>query len=540
MGGATTVAELNAVREAVLALARALKRVSVYRHAPDQHQTILEQALIELRGVLEQRQSFTVAVAPTGLMYEGEALLSEAARENFCFRLHRDGVRSLTFKKGLTLDELLGLSRVAMADVNAGDREDAVTELWKADLEHLGYSAGSGYRMDESAGAGISASIGEIAARVQGVLDRYVSDRFVETAQQTLLWNEAQRAKADPRDWPALASRAAMTVLRIVGEDYAGWDVEALRETFARLCEQLLEHEAATQLSQALVALKALSGAHAADFREWMGRWLLESTRLSSASQAVGAAKFLPAWLNLLPADAGPGILAVLPRAKEPAAREALARAALLRLESCGALVADLLRSAPEPEVRPLLALIGTLGSGRRAELAAAAFSNRDSNVAAEAIHHIAVDPQLAARLLGAGLSRESRALRMASAQALSTCGGVAERVAAVLIEAMTAPRFAKTDKEERALFHRSLGRLGSTAGFNFLSSQLALPPKKVFGRKQRLDARLLAVQGLAEDGSARALRVLDENSRAGRGASKAVAAACRAAAQALRARKTP
>jgi hypothetical protein len=539
MGAVVQSLDASTVRDAVAALARSLKRVSVYRHAPEDHAGFLQQALLELRLVLEVQPAITLGLVPTGLLYEGELIHTEPVRENnFFFRLYRDGVRALTFKRGIVLDELLSFAHVAMGDLRSGDREDAVTELWKADLAHLSYSAGAGYRMDESVGDGVSTAIADIAARVQGTLDKHVGERFVETGQQSLLWNEAQRAKADPQDWAALASRAALTVLRIVAEDYAGWDIEALKETFARLADQMLEQKAAQPLAQALAALKSLPGAHGADFRSWMGRWLSDPARLVFAVEVPGAAKLLPPWLSLLPPEAGATLLSLLPRAKDQATREVLAQAVLTRIESCAAQVTELLRSASAPEVKPLLAAMNGLGAVRRSELAAAAFLNPDAAVALEAIPHLAQETATAVRTLGPALQHESREVRVAAAEALGALPSGTEKAGAPLIEAITRPRFAQADAEEKVIFHRALGKLGSTVGFLYLSSQLGLPPKKIFGRQRRTQVQLLAVEGLAEEGSPRSLRALDDGSSVKRGYSRAVAAACKAAAERVRSKR--
>jgi hypothetical protein len=539
MGASAQLLDASTVRDAVASLARSLKRVSTYRHAPEQHAGYLEQALLELRQMLEASPNLTLSLTPTGLMYEGELIHSEPVRENnFFFRLYRDGVRTLTFKRGLLVDELVAFAHVAMGDLRSGDREDAVTELWKADLPHVAYSAGAGYRMDESAGDGVSATISGIAARVQATLDKHVGERFVETGQQSLLWNEAQRAKADPQDWPMLASRAGLTVLRIVAEDYAGWDIEALKETFARLADQMLEHQAATPLAQVLAALKTLPGTHGADFRTWMGRWLSDQARLVFAVELPGASRLLPPWLALLPQESGATLLSLLPRAKEQGARDVLAQAILSRIESCSAQVVELLRSGSAAEVRPILAGMSGLATVRRSELATGAFLNRDPAVALEAIPHLAQEPSSAVRNLGQALQHESRAVRIAAASALAALPSSTEKAGAPLIDAITRPRFANADAEEKVIFHRALGKLGSTVGFLYLSSQLGLPPKKIFGRQRRTQVQLLAVEGLAEEGSPRSLRALDDGSSVKRGYSRAVAAACKAAAERVRSRR--
>jgi hypothetical protein len=246
----------------------------------------------------------------------------------------------------------------------------------------------------------------------------------------------------------------------------------------------------------------------------------------------------LPSWIALLPLDAGATVLSVLPRAKDQATREVLAQAVLERLDSCGAQVIEILQAGSVNEARPLLAAMLTLLPARRAELAAAAFLNPETLVVLESVPVLAADAATAARTLGPALSHQARAVRIAAAEALAVVSTGAERAGGFLIEAIASPRFAHADAAEQAIFHRALGKLGSNVGFMYLSSQLAQPAKKLFGRRQRVKQQLFAVEGLAEEGSPRSLRALDECSSTDRGFPKPVATACKAAAQRVRSRK--
>jgi hypothetical protein len=380
-------------------------------------------------------------------------------------------------------------------------------------------------------------TVSGISARVAEALGDDLADDLVEAAPEVALWGEAQRAQADPRDWPRLAGRAAQAILRIVAEEYAGWDFDSLQETFARLADGLLEHRAAQPLAQALTTLKALPGSQAPHFREWMSRWLSDPARLGFIVEMQDA-RLIHASLSLLPHGAGAHLVRFWPRVQDQAAREALASGVLARIDSCPAQVVEILRAGPSAEVKPLLAGLSGLTSGRRAELATAAFQNPDPAVALQSVEHLAQEPGVASRTLGPALQHHSREVRIASAAALSNVPGVGERAARFFIEAIASPRFAAADEEEMAVFHRALGKLGSTVGFMYLSSQLALPPKKLFGRKRRTQQQLLAVEGLAEEGSPRSLRALDDASSVKRGYSKPVAAASQAAAQRVRTRK--
>ncbi len=529
------------MRDAMAALARSFKRVSVYRHARDQHAGYLESALSSMRALLELTPSVTLVVEPTALIFAGELVHNEPARETgFCFRLHRDGVRSLTFRRGLSIEELVALAYVAMADPDAeGGREDAVTELWKADLSHVGYSAGAGYRMDVSAGDDMHGTVADIAARAQEAIERNVSDAFVEISTQSTLWTEEQRKRRDPADHSALVRRAASMILRIVEQDHAGWNLEALEESFSRLLDQMIERQEGQALTHALAGLK-LDGSHAGEFRQAVGRWLSEPSRIERVAALAASLEgppLLGRWLPLLPPETGPGLVAGIASGRDPAARKQIAAAALARIDSCAQQLDKLMRTGAAAEVQAVLSALAPLPAARRAELAEAAFANPDENVRLEAIPIVAAEPPLAIRALAPALAAPARSVRVAAAQALAGCLVVAEQAASLLLAAMARPQFAAVDKEEQTLFHRSLGKLGSSNGFSFLLEQLARPPRRLFRRRRGIDLQLLAVQGLAEEASQRSLRVLEDALIPSRGHAPAVVSACRSAVQHLRER---
>jgi hypothetical protein len=533
--------DVTAVRDAFAALARSFKRISVYRHARDQHAAYLEPAAAELRSLLEQKPAITVTVEPTALVYEGEPVHSEPARETgFCFRLHRDGVRALSFRRGLGVEELLALANVALADPQQeGGREDAVTELWKADLSHVGYSAIAGYRMDEAAGDNIAGTVSEIAGSAQDVLDRHVGESFMEAAPPGLLWTDEQRQKRDPADWKTLARRAAMTILRIVELDYAGWDLEALEESFWRLADQMLSRSEPQALAQSLDRARRISGSHAAEFRNAVGRKLADPARIENMMRvALGSEKppLVQAWTQLLPPDAGPALFAALPLARDAAARLHIATAILSRIESCAPQLDELLRRGSPAEVSALLSALSSLPPAKRGNVAVAALANPDKTVLLETIPLLAADAALAASHLGPALASQVRAVRVAAVQALATCAAQVEPASNLILAAVAQPQFAGVDKEERTLFYRSLGKLGSPAGLSYLLDRLARPAKKFFGRRKAVEEQLLAVQGLVEDAGPRSLRALEDVLLPARGHAPAVVAACRSAAQHLRA----
>src|SRR5207245_5673267 len=113
-----------------------------------------------------------------------------------------------------------------------------------------------------------------------------------------------------------LGRRAALTILRIVDQDTAGWDLEALEESFWRLLDEMLDRSEPQVLALALDRARRMGGSHAAEFRTAIGRRLADPQRIERmATLATGTEKLplIQAWTQLMPADAGPALLLALP-----------------------------------------------------------------------------------------------------------------------------------------------------------------------------------------------------------------------------------
>src|SRR5205085_1491139 len=280
---------------------------------------------------------------------------------------------------------------------------------------------------------------------------------------------------------------------------------------------------------------------HAAEFRQAVGQRMAEPARFERAvAISTGAERppLISTWVQLLPADAGPALVAALAQGRDSVARRQIAEAALSRFQSCAAQLDQVVRKGSAEEVEAVLSALAPLPPARRAELAAIAFENPDARVKLAAIPLVAADPPTAVKALAGAVASADRGVRVAAAQALAGTSGVAEQASNLLLVAMARAQFAGADKEEQTAFYRALGKLGATSGFSFLSERLAQPPRKLFGRRKAIDEQLLAVQGLTEEGTRRSLRALEEAQQPANGHASAVVAACRAAAQHLRERE--
>ena len=535
---------VDALREALASLSRAVKRISVHAHAPDEHSSYVEPALALFRDLLERESPVTIEVQPAALAVDEVPVHTEQPREwGLCYRFHRDGVRTLTFRRGVRLDELLTLCRVAIFDPQSGPgpgREDAVTELWKADFTGIGFTSLGGYRMEhgELDARSVTAAVERIVARVRPVLLLAAAPRSAFAEETSIgetgpLVDKQRLAELDPDRWAALALRSARTLVRLVEQGFAGRDLEALEESLWRLLDELVGRRESSTLARTLEALRKMGGPHAADFREAIGKRLAEPQRLQWMAELAGLsdralALALPHWLALLPREAGMALLEVL--SKAPAAAQAqLARAAIDRADSSlERLAASLTHGTPGAALALLGALDG-LAPPTRAELAAPALQHPSPRVRIEAAAAIGGEPELAVQLLGRLLRAPEGSVRTAAAWVLAGCGGVAEAAGQLLVDTIDTDEFDGREREERFTFHRALGRLGSNTGFTFLSERLN-ESRGLFRKKPAEEERLMAVAGIAEENAMRSVRALEAAAAPESGQPAAVSSFARAA----------
>jgi|GEM_PF-1645244 len=525
------------VRDALAVLVRAIDRAALMRNARVQPALPFEQAAAALERLTQLRGDITLIVQPGALTCLGEIVYAEPAEkgaERFCARLHGDGVRTLILQRGLDADDVAGLAKVLQPGPLG--REDAATELWKRDLRHISFTASRGYELSGSfADDDAAETIAAIAGRARGKLEAHSRPEASSTPQP--LWDEKSRQRRDSPKPGDLERRAALIILRIVSQGHAGWDLEALEEAYRRLVDELFDRGEVQPLLPVLEGALRLGGTQAPAFRLAIARTQTERPRMLRAIE-LGALepRLLPAFLALLPADAGLLLTGLAPQFAGPA-RAALCEAALQRLEGCQRQVEELLRKG-DPQLA--LAILGALpvvsDETRRGQLAICALEHDDLRVKLAAIPYLSPTAPNMVALLSQLLAHPQRELRLSAAFALGTAVAQREQAAALLMGVLARPSRTDADPEELEVLHSALGRLGSAAGFSYLSDRLTRAPRGLFGRRKAEGLQLLALQGLLEEKSSRSLQVLLTLLASPEGHGSRLLEACRAGSLTLRA----
>jgi hypothetical protein len=148
----TQSAQKSKVEAILNQMALVLRDMRAYEPENPEIRKSLRACLAQLTPFLQQNGSLTVLVEENALVYGDRVIYSCSEKlDSLAFALYRDGVRLVTFRSGVTADEIGAFIR-AVHDARAADpnQADLVTMLWEKDLAHIAYRAVDTY-LDASA-----------------------------------------------------------------------------------------------------------------------------------------------------------------------------------------------------------------------------------------------------------------------------------------------------------------------------------------------------------------------------------------------------
>jgi hypothetical protein len=130
-------------------LRKSLKQISLYRHNVDRYGEYLEPFMTALRDLLAKHNMLQMKVDPTAFKIGSTAVFEDDSREgNLIYPLWQAGIRLLLIKNGVSSDELQKFFLLCMSAQSdeRQQREDIITQLWKAELEYIEYVVVEGFK----------------------------------------------------------------------------------------------------------------------------------------------------------------------------------------------------------------------------------------------------------------------------------------------------------------------------------------------------------------------------------------------------------
>jgi hypothetical protein len=120
-------------------LLRARKAVRLYPDRNPVKEAAIDDLYQELLKLLSYQDRISFEIRQNAILFEMEEVFKPVSPESdMTFFLYRDGIREITFRKGLARDEVLGFVNVLSMDFGREESvEDVVTRLWERDFRHI-------------------------------------------------------------------------------------------------------------------------------------------------------------------------------------------------------------------------------------------------------------------------------------------------------------------------------------------------------------------------------------------------------------------
>jgi hypothetical protein len=136
--------ELDAVKDIFRTLTKTQKTFTVYPKDNPIYQKFAAELFDKLTLFFESSDELSLDVQQYSLLFKGsEVFRSEERTDNMALLLFADGIRQISFRKGLSMDEItdfIDILRFAPKSQTSDD-DDIVTLLWEKNIRNMGYAA---------------------------------------------------------------------------------------------------------------------------------------------------------------------------------------------------------------------------------------------------------------------------------------------------------------------------------------------------------------------------------------------------------------
>ncbi len=572
--------QLDAIRELLQLLARTVSAMKIFPSDHASVKTFVDELARRLMEFLDRHDKLELAVEENTLTCLGKPVFrDDSSVRSLPFFFFKDGMRTLTFYRGLERDEIFEfLELIKREGLKPADESDIVIALWERDFSSIQYSAPDDYiehriieeRMETLDRRGMSVLPQEFASQVVDVKvdrNRLASGRLELLAEdraalESAAGGEASAAPALGANFdhlPLAGSPLEETPAVLEGDGLSEKETNAI-EALVQANRSISAEEEFLNLMVELIYLEA-DPAHAAASLEVLAEYHLEQLQKGAFGQAIFLVRRMGELAehvraaNLPKAERidaflavarGPSALEAMrgyfkgrPGASEPAAFE------FLRLLGPGAYVfaAELYEENAAPEFRAsIMEFLKAAAESDPGLLADLAADNRPDFTRA-AIRALAAWPdRKASQHLAAFLAFRSRDLRLEAVSALGTLhddvanrvlmGFLADPAEEVRIQAaLRLDRLADRSKLRQFIEDagsrkfRQKGLEERRAIFGFLGRTQAPEAFEFLSRilrkplwwpsLSRLEQKVCAVEGLEAMGTAEAFAILEKGARA-------------------------
>ncbi len=157
--------EFNLIGDILQAFTRSQKTLKMYPQNNPVYTKSIDDVFTRLSDFIAENGQLTFRFKQNEILVEDTVVYKNATRQdNFALFFFRDGIREITFKPGLSREEIeIFLTIIAKDFDRQCLNDDLVTLLWEKDLKQIGYIATDEFLLEEDYDASVEKTTGEAA-----------------------------------------------------------------------------------------------------------------------------------------------------------------------------------------------------------------------------------------------------------------------------------------------------------------------------------------------------------------------------------------
>jgi hypothetical protein len=534
----TDILPASQVTELMTGLVKALRAYHMYLPNNPIYQRASDNLRIAFQPIWAVLDELVLTVAETDFVWEDQVVYRQLNKtESVAWGVFKDGMRSLTIRRGAELEELPRfletINRARFLPTDAGD--DLLTLLWEQEFEFIQYNfieffGEGGGAVPDQTGSYTSAGTDDAAAardrraaaaeeappRPKGVVDLEEFDSTLYFLDESEI-NQVAAAVEDEyrRDVRLAALNVLFDLFELQGEtpirDEILGIVEALFPNFLNARDFRTAATVLRECRQLAQRTPALDGAHVARLDGFVAK-LSEPAIVSQLVQSLDEAPALAAEatvaevLRELRATALEPILTWIPSLSAPALRRVLEEVADRLAGTHPQEVLRILRSPDSEALTAVVALCGRLQLTQAVPGLGETIAHRDAAVRLASVHALAqLGTPAALAFVEKSLEDADRAVRLAAVRVVGGRGykGAQRRVEGVVLGKMVH----EMDLTEKMAFFEAYGAIAGAVAIKPLSALLL--PRGLLRMKESGETRACAAIALGKIRTAEAREVL-------------------------------
>jgi HEAT repeat protein len=525
------------VAELITGLAKALRAYHMYLPNNPIYQRAGDNLRVAFQPIWSVLDELVLTVAETDFLWEEQVVYHQLNKsESVAWVLYKDGMRSLTIRRGAEVEELPRflevINRARFLPADAGD--DLLTLLWEQEFESIAYQfmefsgaegalpeqsgrhAAAGADSDEAARQRQAAAAEEAPPRPKGVVDLEEFDSTLYFLEEREIHAVARAVEDEYRRDVRAASLSALFDLFELQEE------EPIRTEILGIVESLFPnflnardfHTAATVLRETRLLTqraKQVIPGHAERLGGFLGK-LSEPAIVSQLIQsldeapALATATTVAEVLRELRASALEPILTWIPTLSSAALRPVLEGVADRLAESYPAEVLRILRSPNSEALAAVVTLCGRLQILQAVPGLGETATHNDPAVRLASVQALAqLGTPAALAFVERTLEDDDRVVRLAAVRAVGARGykGAQRRIEGLVLgKAVQA-----MDLTEKMAFFEAYGAVAGSAALKPLTGLLL--PRGLLRMKEASETRACAAMALGKIRSAEARDIL-------------------------------